>query len=189
MSDFTPILNLPRPQSKNNTPQEGGGDTPSYSELLNSMNNEMKSNPPQVQSIPQVQSMPQGQSIPQGQSMPQVQSMPQGHIPQGQSMPQGQSQEAFYEYMAPRKEHTNLGNNSHSPPSDYDVAHTDVVLLLMIHVFIHLTSSQEMIRTKIPCMSTNDNNKTFIGIIINGVLVSGLWMVIRKIMIKYNKEF
>ena len=45
-----------------------------------------------------------------------------------------------------------------------------------------------MLRTRLPSMYSEDNTHTFVGIVVNGIVVCALWIMLRHVIHKYNKE-
>jgi hypothetical protein len=68
--------------------------------------------------------------------------------------------------------------------------HNEMGMLLMVYVMIHTIQFQNIMRLKLPSMfNTNTTNINIFGTIINGVLLILIWSVVKKLVMKYMKDF
>jgi hypothetical protein len=185
MSDFTRISEIgqssrtqeqPSFDAKLNEPQSKNVTMPNYSDLLSSMKSEM--NQPKI-------------SIPPPAQQPQVEQMNQ-QLLQNQHILGENMQQEFYKQNQQLHELLEAKKETINPiiPTEFNEEMDlkfEALFLACICALVQMPNLQNFIFSKIPSMY--DNSKlTIIGVLINSIIISTTFIVVRKLAVKYTKE-
>lgn len=163
-------------------------ETPSYADLLKNMQNDVTRDQ-EIQQNAETQQLQMQNQMYQNQ----IQQMQQQQMQQHQQMQQQhQMMPPDYndEYIDDREESNNKQEVRCLPKDETLVDfQTEIVILLLIHCFVHLEACQTMMKSKIPsAYSSMTNAPTMVGVVINGIFVVFIWIIMRKFMKHYMKQ-
>lgn len=64
----------------------------------------------------------------------------------------------------------------------------EMILLLLVYVFVHMTHVQSWLRTKVPNIVDQSGATSVLGLLMNGVAVILIWNVSKKMVLRYMND-
>lgn len=64
----------------------------------------------------------------------------------------------------------------------------EMIILLMVYVFVHMSHVQTWLRTKVPNIVDTSGSTSLLGLLMNGVAVILIWNVSKKMIIRYMND-
>ena len=175
-----PTMNGSMDAAQRNSPV----DTPSYADLLKNMQNDVTRDKEHQQNAEHQQLQMQNQMY-----QDQMQQMQMQQQMQHQMQQQMQQQKIPDEYNDDRMDEVEYAKKEVTKADTSIDFQTEIVILLLIHCFVHLEVCQTIMKSKIPsAFSSMTNSPTVVGVMINGVSVVFIWIVLRKFMTHYMKQ-
>lgn len=169
MEDATSIFQL---RDSYDSERKAPLDVVSYSDVLKNLQSEEIQQQTQNNEIPRIQS--QTPPLPQ---QPPLQPPTTSNAPV--MLPQNQSP-----FVVPSFQESNKGKEV----TTIDTFQNEMIILLLVYVFVHMSHVQSWLRTKVPNIVDPSGSTSILGLLMNGIAVIVIWNISKKMIVRYMNE-
>jgi hypothetical protein len=172
MEDATSIFQL-RDTNTYASERKAPLDVVSYSDVLKNLQSE------EIAQVAPPQAPPQAPQAPQAPLPPTSQSHQTHHGEHPFVAFRGVSPEI------PVQGRSSSGNNTEWTDNTFQ---NEMIILLLVYVFVHMTHVQSWLRTKVPNIVDQSGATSVLGLLMNGIAVIVIWNVSKKMVLRYMND-